>query len=89
MALQERKLTSTLFQVWGQIRGFEGPILGLITGVLIIGVLNTGMQLIGLQDYHRLVVKRVILLAAVGFDTYQKNGKVKEIEASVIMGLPS
>ena len=48
------------------------------TGVLIIGVLNTGMQLVGLQDFYQLVVKGVILLAAVGFDTYQKSRKARE-----------
>lgn len=59
-------------------KGGEGTILGLITGVLIIGVLNNGMQLFGLQDFYQNLVKGAVLLAAVGFDTYQKNRKARE-----------
>lgn len=58
-------------------KGGEGTILGLITGVLIIGVLNNGMQLVGLQDFYQNLVKGAVLLAAVGFDTYQKSRKAK------------
>jgi ribose transport system permease protein len=59
-------------------KGGEGTILGLITGVLIIGVLNNGMQLFGLQDFYQNLVKGAVLLAAVGFDTYQKSRKARE-----------
>jgi ribose/xylose/arabinose/galactoside ABC-type transport system permease subunit len=58
-------------------KGGEGSIAGLIVGVLIIGVLNNAMQLAGLQDFYQMVVKGVVLLAAVGFDTYQKSAKSK------------
>jgi len=58
--------------------GGEGSILGLITGILIIGVLNNGMQLFGLQDFYQNLVKGALLLAAVGFDEYQKNRRAKE-----------
>jgi ribose/xylose/arabinose/galactoside ABC-type transport system permease subunit len=59
--------------------GGEGSISGLITGVLIIGVLNNGMQLFGLQDFYQNLVKGALLLAAVGFDEYQKSRRAKEI----------
>ena len=58
-------------------KGGEGTIFGLIVGVLIIGVLNNAMQLVGLPDFYQNVVKGVVLLAAVGFDTYQKSAKAK------------
>lgn len=58
--------------------GGEGTVLGLMTGVFIIGVLNNGMQLFGLQDFYQLLVKGVVLLAAVGFDTYQKKRRARE-----------
>jgi ribose transport system permease protein len=58
--------------------GGEGTIFGLLTGVMIIGVLNNGMQLFGLQDFYQNLVKGAVLLAAVGFDTYQKSRKAKE-----------
>jgi ribose transport system permease protein len=58
-------------------KGGEGTIFGLITGVLIIGVLNNAMQLAGLQDFYQNVVKGAVLLAAVGFDVYQKSAKAR------------
>ena len=61
--------------------GGEGTIMGLVTGVMIIGVLNNGMQLFGLQDFYQNLVKGALLLAAVGYDLYQKNRNTKEITA--------
>ena len=58
-------------------KGGEGTIFGLIVGVLIIGVLNNAMQLAGLQDFYQNLVKGAVLLAAVGFDAYQKSAKAK------------
>ena len=58
--------------------GGEGTILGLITGVLIIGVLNNGMQLFGLHDYYQNLVKGALLLAAVGYGEYQKSRRAQE-----------
>lgn len=56
-------------------KGGEGSITGLLTGVLIIGVLNNALQLLSLGDNYQMVVKGLVLLAAVGFDTWQKNHK--------------
>ncbi len=58
--------------------GGEGTIFGLITGVMIIGVLNNGMQLFGLPDYYQNLVKGALLLAAVGYDEYRKRKRAKE-----------
>lgn len=63
--------------------GGEGTIFGLITGVMIIGVLNNGMQLFGLQDFYQNLVKGAVLLIAVGFDVYQKSRRAKETVARV------
>jgi ribose/xylose/arabinose/galactoside ABC-type transport system permease subunit len=60
------------------IAGGEGTIMGLITGVMIIGVLNNGMQLFGLPDYYQNLVKGALLLAAVGYDEYRKSKRAKE-----------
>jgi ribose/xylose/arabinose/galactoside ABC-type transport system permease subunit len=65
--------------------GGEGSVFGLMTGVLIIGVLNNGMQLFGLEDFYQIVVKGVVLLAAVGFDTYQKSRRAKETVEKVVV----
>ncbi|MCY1667636.1 ABC transporter permease [Rhizobium sp. SL86] len=58
-------------------KGGEGRVLGLVTGVLILGVLGNGMQLIGLNTYAQYIVKGLVLLAAVGFDTWQNSPKTK------------
>jgi ribose/xylose/arabinose/galactoside ABC-type transport system permease subunit len=63
-------------------KGGEGTITGLLTGVLIIGVLNNALQLLSLGDYYQMVVKGLVLLAAVGFDTYQKNRKTGKSRSS-------
>lgn len=52
--------------------GGEGKISGLVVGVLLLGVLGNGMQLINLGTYLQYVVKGFVLLGAVGFDIYQK-----------------
>jgi len=64
-------------------KGGEGKVFGLITGILIIGVLNNAMQLASFPDFSQTVVKGAVLLIAVAFDVYQKNRKAKEIVAKV------
>jgi ribose transport system permease protein len=59
-------------------KGGEGTIFGLITGIVIIGVLNNAMQLASFPDFSQTVVKGAVLLIAVAFDVYQKNRKAKE-----------
>lgn len=53
-------------------KGGSGKIWGVIIGVLILGVLSNGMQIVGLGTYPQYVAKGLVLLAAVWFDTYQK-----------------
>ncbi len=60
-------------------KGGEGKMWGLVTGVLILGILGNGMQLIGMGTYAQYIVKGFVLLAAVGFDMYQKSNKVVRI----------
>jgi ribose transport system permease protein len=64
-------------------KGGEGKVFGLITGILIIGVLNNAMQLASFPDFSQTVVKGAVLLIAVAFDVYQKNRKAKETVAKV------
>ena len=64
-------------------KGGEGTIFGLITGIIIIGVLNNAMQLASFPDFSQTVVKGTVLLIAVAFDVYQKNRKAKETVARV------
>jgi len=39
---------------------------------LIIGVLTNGMVLLNVSNYTQMVVKGLVLILAVGFDTIQK-----------------
>jgi len=64
-------------------KGGEGSVFGLMTGILIIGVLNNAMQLASFPDFSQNVVKGAVLLIAVGFDQYQKTRKAKETIARV------
>jgi ribose transport system permease protein len=57
-------------------KGGEGKMWGLVTGVFILGILGNGMQLVGMGTYAQYIVKGLVLLAAVGFDTWQKEGAV-------------
>ncbi len=59
-------------------KGGSGKVWGVITGVLILGVLSNGMQIVGLGVYPQYIAKGLVLLGAVGFDTYQKTKKGKD-----------
>ncbi len=54
------------------IVGGFGKISGVVAGVLIIGVLTNGMVLLNVSNYTQMVVKGIVLILAVGFDTLQK-----------------
>ena len=45
-------------------KGGDGKMWGLVTGVLILGILGNGMQLVGLNTYVQYIVKGAVLLAA-------------------------
>jgi ribose transport system permease protein len=55
--------------------GGEGNISGAIVGVLIIGVLNNGLLLMGVDSNWQSVVKGIVLVAAVGIDSVQRKSK--------------
>lgn len=52
--------------------GGDGKMSGVISGVLIIGVLSNGMTIMGVSDYWQMVAKGLVLVLAVGTDYYQK-----------------
>ena len=53
------------------MQGGEGKISGAIVGVFIIGILNNGLVLMGVNTHFQSVVKGIILLVAVAIDAYQ------------------
>ncbi len=52
--------------------GGVGTVFGAIIGGLVLGVLNNGMSLVGIGTDFQQVIKGLVLLAAVGFDVYNK-----------------
>ncbi|MDH2427334.1 multiple monosaccharide ABC transporter permease [Sphaerisporangium sp. TRM90804] len=54
------------------VQGGVGKVVGAITGGLIMGVINNGMSLIGSPSEQVMLVKGIVLLAAVAFDVWTK-----------------
>lgn len=54
------------------VTGGVGSISNVVAGVLILGVLNTGMIQMNLNSNSQLVVKGLVLLLAVAIDVWQK-----------------
>jgi ribose/xylose/arabinose/galactoside ABC-type transport system permease subunit len=52
--------------------GGKGSIIGVLFGVLILGVLNNGMNMAGLNIFTQYMVKGVVILAAVGVDVWRR-----------------
>jgi putative multiple sugar transport system permease protein len=54
------------------VQGGVGKVVGAITGGLIMGVINNGMSLVGAPSERVMLVKGIVLLAAVAFDIWTK-----------------
>lgn len=63
--------------------GGKGTVLGAIIGCLIVGVLDNGLAIMNINEYVQEVIKGLVLLCAVVYDTMSiaKNEKVKKIKA--------
>lgn len=58
--------------------GGAGTVMGMVIGATLIGVINLGMSLMGIDQNWQKVVKGVVLLAAVVFDILSKKGNKKQ-----------
>ncbi len=54
------------------LSGGQGSLVGTVFGVLIIGVINNGLDILGVSSYYQQVVKGVIIIAAVLLDSFRK-----------------
>ena len=53
--------------------GGLGTIVGAMIGGAIMGILNNGMSIMGIDTFWQKVVKGMVLLLAVAFDVYSKS----------------
>mgnify|MGYP001944570556 FL=1 len=53
--------------------GGVGTVVGAIVGGLVMGVMNNGMSILGVSIDWQQAIKGLVLLAAVGFDVYNRN----------------
>jgi len=58
------------------IGGGIGTVPGIIAGILILGILNNGLLLLGISPYLQQVIKGIIIVGAVVFDM-RKNARQK------------
>jgi|LSQX01.1.fsa_nt_gb putative multiple sugar transport system permease protein len=53
--------------------GGVGTIWGAVVGAFIMGVMNNGMSIMGVNVFYQSVAKGLVVLGAVAFDTYSKS----------------
>jgi len=69
----ELDVIAAVFIGGASMSGGVGRIVGVVTGALIMGVMNNGMSILGIGIDYQQVIKGLVLLAAVIFDVYNKS----------------
>lgn len=54
------------------VSGGSGTVLGTLMGVFMIGLINNGLNLLGVSNFYQYVLKGIIILIAVVVDTLQR-----------------
>ncbi len=55
------------------VSGGEGSVVGTMIGVLLLNVVNNMFNLLGVQVYVQYLIKGIIILTVVGFDSYTRH----------------
>ncbi|MFA7671789.1 MAG: ribose ABC transporter permease, partial [Sphaerochaetaceae bacterium] len=55
-----------------RLSGGQGALSGTIIGALLIGVINNGLDLLGVSSYFQQVIKGLIIIGAVLLDSLRK-----------------
>ena len=63
--------------------GGAGTVIGMVVGATLIGVINQGMSLVGVDQNWIKIVKGLVLLAAVVFEIMSKKSKEKASKAQI------
>ena len=61
------------------LAGGDGSILKTVLGVLVLGFLLTALNILSVQSNAQLIVRGVVIIAAVILDTINKRAKLKEV----------
>lgn len=56
------------------LAGGQGELIGTLFGALIIGVINNGLDLMGVSSYYQQVIKGAIIIGAILLDSLRKGG---------------
>ncbi|AYH40130.1 ribose ABC transporter permease [Christensenella minuta] len=59
--------------------GGQGKLYMVIIGVLIMGILQNGMTMLGINEFVQKFVRGMVLIAAVAFDSFIKAQRAKEV----------
>jgi ribose/xylose/arabinose/galactoside ABC-type transport system permease subunit len=57
------------------LAGGRGTLAGTLVALLVIGIINNGLTLVGVPSYWQQVVKGAILLSAVLYDELRRHGR--------------
>lgn len=57
--------------------GGSGTILGTLQGVLVLGILSNGMNLLGVADFYQTIVTGILLIMVMLFDRYYAARKAR------------
>lgn len=63
------------------MQGGQGRLYMVIVGVLIMGILQNGMTMLGVNEYVQQFVRGMVLIAAVAFDSFMGSRRAKEVNA--------
>ena len=55
--------------------GGVGSVVGMVVGATLMGVINQGMSIMGIEANYQKVVKGIVLLVAIIFDVMSKKEK--------------
>jgi ribose/xylose/arabinose/galactoside ABC-type transport system permease subunit len=59
------------------LAGGEGTIVGMLVGAIIVGVLNNGLNLLGVPSFWQTVAKGIVLVLAVALDATLRRQRVR------------
>ena len=55
--------------------GGEGNVFGIVVGAVLMGVINMGMSIMGIESNYQKVVKGIVVLVAILFDVLSNKKK--------------